>query len=474
MRYTFTFIFALAFFCAGALAAQAATLSPGDLIKASGPAVYYYSQDGKRLVFPNENTYKTWYADFSQVKTITDVELAAITMGGNVTYKPGMRLVKIISDAKVYAVAAGGALRHITTEAIATGLYGTDWNTKVDDVPVGFFSNYRIDSPITNVADYAPAQNTQQATSIDADRAVKATAPPPACTTCGPEPTTPTTTPETISISLTASKDSVKINDVLTITSSAQYTSSIKEIRIYFDENLVTACQNTNICSGDFAMPSVMDKETYQIKTEVTALDTTKETTTLNLPRASATEPDPEISIMVDREIIEPGQTTGITVQADETIGVKEIIIYVDDVAKKGCNYLGRSCKWSQIFDGSIGTEFKTYGIVTSVSGVTYRSQTKIITLASNSVPYVTIETGKTYILKGEKMEVVVNASDEDGIQSISILDAQKNELKTCSGAAPCVLSTGPWMTEGTITLWGQATDTPGTSNEQSVQFEVR
>lgn len=474
MRYTFTFIFALAIFCASALAVQAATLSPGDLIKASGPAVYYYSQEGKRLVFPNENTYKTWYADFSQVKTITDAELAVITMGGNVTYKPGVRLVKIVSDSRVYAVATGGTLRHITTEDLATGLYGTNWNTKVDDIPVGFFSNYRTGSPIINATDYSPAINTQQATNIDTDRVADDVIPPPVCATCNPEPTTPTTTTETINISLSASKDSVKINDVLTITASAQYTASIKEIRIYFDENLVTACQNANICSGDFAMPSVLDKETYQIKTEVTTLDTTKETKTLNLPRASTTEPDSEISIIVDREVIESGQTTGITVQADETIDVKEIIIYVDDVAKKGCNYLGRSCKWSQIFDGTIGTEFKTYGIVTSVSGVTYRSQTKTITLATNSIPQVTIETGKTYILKGEKMDVVVNASDEDGIQSISILDAQKNILKTCSGAAPCILSTGPWMTEGIITLWGRATDTPGASNEQSVQFEVR
>ena len=34
--------------------ASAATLAGGDLIKASGPAVYYYGGDGKRYVFPNE------------------------------------------------------------------------------------------------------------------------------------------------------------------------------------------------------------------------------------------------------------------------------------------------------------------------------------------------------------------------------------------------------------------------------------
>ena len=57
---------------------KAATIQAGDLIKASQAAVYYYGADGKRYVFPNEKTYKTWYSDFSSVKTITDVELAAI------------------------------------------------------------------------------------------------------------------------------------------------------------------------------------------------------------------------------------------------------------------------------------------------------------------------------------------------------------------------------------------------------------
>src|SRR3989344_5022914 len=70
------------------LTAKAAV--PGDLIKASLPAVYFYGGNGKRFVFPNEKTYKTWFADFGSVKTVTDSELAAITIGGNATYRPGV------------------------------------------------------------------------------------------------------------------------------------------------------------------------------------------------------------------------------------------------------------------------------------------------------------------------------------------------------------------------------------------------
>ena len=134
------------------LAAQAATLNAGDLIKASGPAVYFYDNDGKRYVFPNEKTYFSWFSDFSSVKTITDAELAAIMIGGNVTVRPGTKLVKITTDPKVYAVSKCGTLHWIESEAVAKALYGDAWATRVIDVPDSFFVNYSIGSSIsTNV-----------------------------------------------------------------------------------------------------------------------------------------------------------------------------------------------------------------------------------------------------------------------------------------------------------------------------------
>jgi len=130
--------------------AQAATLTPGDLIKASGPAVYYYSADGNRYVFPNEKTYFSWYADFSSVVTITDAELAAILIGGNVTIRPGTKLVKITTDPKTYAVSSRcGMLHWIESETIAEALYGTDWNTRIVDVPDAFFVDYEVGSSVS-------------------------------------------------------------------------------------------------------------------------------------------------------------------------------------------------------------------------------------------------------------------------------------------------------------------------------------
>ncbi|MFH1098683.1 MAG: hypothetical protein V1723_02060, partial [Candidatus Uhrbacteria bacterium] len=117
------------------LAASAAAPATGSLIKISSvPAVYYYGADAKRYVFPTEKTFKTWYADFSSVQVIADADLFAIPIGGNVTYRPGVKMVKITTDPKVYAVSKGGVLRHVATEAVASALFGATWNTQVNDI----------------------------------------------------------------------------------------------------------------------------------------------------------------------------------------------------------------------------------------------------------------------------------------------------------------------------------------------------
>ncbi len=134
--------------------AQAATtVASGDLIRGETfSAVYYMGADGFRYVFPNDKTYFTWYTDFDDVKWITDVELGRIQIGGNVTYKPGVKMIKINTDPKVYVVDAGGTLFAIGSEADATTLYGSTWNKKIDDVADAFFSNYTLSGTTVDAA----------------------------------------------------------------------------------------------------------------------------------------------------------------------------------------------------------------------------------------------------------------------------------------------------------------------------------
>lgn len=120
-------------------------ISPAD-----STAVYYCGEDGKRYVFPNQDIYLSWYDDFNGVQTISQAELAAIPIGGNVTYRPGSRLVKITTDPKVYAVDRHGNLRWVTTPDVAAGLYGPNWADLVRDLSDAFFVNYDIGLPITS------------------------------------------------------------------------------------------------------------------------------------------------------------------------------------------------------------------------------------------------------------------------------------------------------------------------------------
>lgn len=134
------------------LTARAA--SAGDLIKGTTlSTVYYYGSDGSRYAFPNEKTYFTWYSDFSDVETISDSALAAISLAGNVVYRPGTRWVKIQSDPKTYVVTPQGQIRWIESEDVAVDLAGSDWNTMIDDVADTFFVDYTVGTSLTDAGD---------------------------------------------------------------------------------------------------------------------------------------------------------------------------------------------------------------------------------------------------------------------------------------------------------------------------------
>ncbi len=156
------------------LASQAQSVtnsfSAGDLIKASGPTVYYFAPNGKRFVFPNDKTYFTWYTDFSSVKRISDGALSQIPLGGNVTYRPGYKMVKITTDPKVYAVDQNGVLRWVKTQQLAESLYGLAWKNRIDDVPDSFFVNYRVGNPIELSAEFKPADVMTLTATISQDK----------------------------------------------------------------------------------------------------------------------------------------------------------------------------------------------------------------------------------------------------------------------------------------------------------------
>jgi hypothetical protein len=133
-------------------------------------SVYYRTGAGTRHAFPNERVFFTWYANFDSVKAISAGEMASLQLGRNVTYRPGVRMVKFTTENKVYAVARGGLLRWVKDEATAIALYGSDWNKKIDDIADVFVSNYnRTGTAITSPADYSPSAETSATASIEAN-----------------------------------------------------------------------------------------------------------------------------------------------------------------------------------------------------------------------------------------------------------------------------------------------------------------
>ncbi len=142
----------------GALSVRAAEISAGQLIKGSRDTVYYLGVDGKRYLFPTRQTFESWYPNFADVRKVPDDELHSYPLGGNITYRPGVKMVKAVTSPHVYAVDAGGNLRWIRSEAVASEIYGADWKKKVDDLPDTFFANYVLGAAIEKADDFRPAE----------------------------------------------------------------------------------------------------------------------------------------------------------------------------------------------------------------------------------------------------------------------------------------------------------------------------
>src|SRR3989338_2138628 len=138
------------FFALGVFFPKYSALASINLVKTKeSPAIYYLDGEKSRHVFPNEITYRSWYGgDYSKIATVSKEYLSKIPLGDNITVRPGKFLVKVPSDPRVYAVEAGGVLRHLADEIIAEEFYGERWEKKVIDIPEVFFENYTVSDPI--------------------------------------------------------------------------------------------------------------------------------------------------------------------------------------------------------------------------------------------------------------------------------------------------------------------------------------
>ncbi len=127
-------------------------------------AVYYY--DNMRHAFPNEKVFFTWYENFDNVIIVTADFMASVTLSRNVTYHPGTRMVKFITVNTVYGVGSSGELRAIASEDVAKSIWGSDWNTQIDDISDAFFGNYTFGASIDSTSDFDPTVVKESVESI--------------------------------------------------------------------------------------------------------------------------------------------------------------------------------------------------------------------------------------------------------------------------------------------------------------------
>lgn len=127
-----------------------ANINVGDVLKSTdSSALYYIGADGKKHLFPTENEYRSWYSDYSNVKTASTKDLNSILEGGNVYIRPGTYLIKASNSPKVYEVLPGAVLNWVTSERIAKELYGTKWQSRL--IVLATLDKYKIGTDLKTI-----------------------------------------------------------------------------------------------------------------------------------------------------------------------------------------------------------------------------------------------------------------------------------------------------------------------------------
>lgn len=360
----------LALLFTGTEQTQAATVSSGTLIKASGPAVYYFSTDSKRYAFPDQSTYSSWYTDFSGVQTLSDTDLAQIPFGGVVTIRPGSRMVKIQTDPRVYAVARGGILRWVQTEALARALYGEQWNRQVSDVPDAFFTNYRIQAEIAQSTDFSPSIEQTSITSIGADITARAVPTNTIPITPTSTPITPTSTPIATSTSLISGRIEILTNGTLTAGDPITVLASVARgfadrITLSLGTSTPATC-STSPCRGEFTLPLSQTTSTLTLQAVFSigeGPEAASSTATLNitvLPNHISSA----IFITAPQQVIRHNDRT-LRAEVNETFSPRTIKLMVDDIVIRECSNV-QSCELTQQEVSPAGTRHQVYAIVTN------------------------------------------------------------------------------------------------------------
>lgn len=140
------------------------TLLPeGTVIKGtSWSTVYQIGADGTRRPFLDSQTFFSYYGSFDAVVTTSDEYLSNYNVGSPMLPKAGVVLVKVQSLNKVYALTDDSTLRWVTSESVATSLYGSAWADYVVDVPATAWGHFTVGADIVSASDLTVDRSVMQ------------------------------------------------------------------------------------------------------------------------------------------------------------------------------------------------------------------------------------------------------------------------------------------------------------------------
>ena len=116
-------------------------------------SIYYLNEEMERIVFPDEQTFLSWFPDFSAVQHVSREKLESFPLSGrNATIRPGTLLVTIPSSPQVWVVSHPKQLHWMQGgEEQAVELFGENWLDRLVDLPEYYFVNYTEDIPFDGV-----------------------------------------------------------------------------------------------------------------------------------------------------------------------------------------------------------------------------------------------------------------------------------------------------------------------------------
>jgi hypothetical protein len=136
-------------------------LQDGDVVQdplESGDTLMHVMFDGARYTVPIGINFTSWYGEdacpsCAGVMEIESPMNASIPLGGNVTLKPGSKILTIASDTNMWVVDSCATARAVTP-GVAQDIYGTDWADRLVIMPDVFFVDYLIGEPVDSALDY--------------------------------------------------------------------------------------------------------------------------------------------------------------------------------------------------------------------------------------------------------------------------------------------------------------------------------